>query len=149
MGEQQSPIFPGGGADRLGPPLLGGEPELAEDLFTDRVEYLLLVPHVVVQGHGLHPEFATDVPHGHGLQPILVHDPKRGADDSLPGEWLPVGSRPLGRSDFHLPAPRGGLTLTAYMLAYSVNICRKCNSVTNAGRHRSGRRMRGERHETE
>ncbi len=71
-------------------PSVPGIHEQREHVLADAVQQIVLVPHVVVEGHRLDPELAADPPHGDGVQTLRVHDPERRLDDPVARELLPV-----------------------------------------------------------
>ena len=64
-----------------------GRLALGEDEVEDAVEQVVLVRHVVVEGHRLEAEHLAELPHRHGLDPALVRKLERRLEDALAAEW--------------------------------------------------------------
>ncbi len=74
---------------RLSPAVVRrGQFDLGEDQIDHPVQQVLLVGHVVVQGHRLDPDGLAQLAHAERLQTAGVGEFDRGAQDPLPGERL-------------------------------------------------------------
>ena len=71
-------------ADRARPVAGGrGGPALGEDEVEEAVDHVVLVRHVVVEGHRLEAEAFAELSHRQRADPALVHELERGSEDPV------------------------------------------------------------------
>ncbi len=76
---------------------VGSEVDLGRDHVDDAVDDVVLRGDVVVERHRLDAELLRDLPHAHGLDPALVGELHRGAQDAISAERCALGHEVLDR----------------------------------------------------